>query len=276
MNTPKRFGRIALLILICLANLPSVVISARTARAAVREFAEMEISGEGIGSGTLRFELWPEVAPRTVANFRYLAESGFYDDTAFDRLIPGSMVQGGDPLTRRSKNPRNLAPTYPPNDGSGGPGYFIPDEIRNDPRYAHTRGVLSMVNSTKVEEGIANTGGSRFFIMLGEDPSLNSSHSSFGRMTAESDAFLSRIEGLRNAIDPKTGNTTSVPSTRVSLNRVRISRLFTGVDKPRIIPASYGGRLENPFYKTYIGSTFEIFPTSSNFGTYLSYFLKRE
>jgi peptidyl-prolyl cis-trans isomerase B (cyclophilin B) len=244
MNTPKRLGRTALLILICLANLPSVVISARTARAAVREFAEMEISGEGIGSGTLRFELWPEVAPRTVANFRYLAESGFYDGIALHRLIPGFMVQGGDPLTRFPLT-RFLLTRFADLEsifGSGDPGYVIPDEISGDPRFSHVRGVLSMFN--KNGGGVTNTGSSQFLIMFGEAPDLDQRHAAFGRIIPESEEFLSRIENAETIVNPNTGEK-SKPVKRIAVNKVRMMREFTAPDKPQIVSATYGGKLEN-------------------------------
>jgi cyclophilin family peptidyl-prolyl cis-trans isomerase len=115
--------------------------------------------------GTIRIELLPEVAPKTVENFVKLANEGFYDRTKFHRVIPGFMIQGGDPNTR-GKDPR----TY----GKGGPGYKIPDEFSDLP---HNRGAVSMANA-----GVPNTGASQFFIVHGDATHLDGRHTVFGRV----------------------------------------------------------------------------------------------
>jgi len=115
--------------------------------------------------GTIRFELLPEVAPKTVANFVKLADAGFYDGTQFHRVIPGFMIQGGDPNTK-GKDPRGY--------GKGGPGYKIPDEFTD---LSHTRGIVSMANA-----GYPNTGASQFFIIRGDATHLDGRHAAFGRV----------------------------------------------------------------------------------------------
>lgn len=115
--------------------------------------------------GTIRVELLAHRAPKTVANFETLAGQGFYDGTTFHRVIPGFMVQGGDPLTK-DRDPRN--------DGTGGPGHRVPDEFGAAP---HHRGALSMANT-----GVPNSGGSQFFIVVGDAPQLDGRHSVFGRV----------------------------------------------------------------------------------------------
>lgn len=119
--------------------------------------------------GEIRVELLPELAPKTVANFEKLAAKGFYEGTYFHRVIPGFMIQGGDPNTK-DPDPRN--------DGKGGPGYSIPDEISGE---THTRGMLSMANSGR------NSGGSQFFILHGDAPHLDERHAIFGRVVAGMD-----------------------------------------------------------------------------------------
>jgi hypothetical protein len=94
--------------------------------------------------GEIRIALRSDVAPKTVENFTKLANEKFYDGTTFHRVIPGFMIQGGDPLSK-DRDPRN--------DGAGGPGYKIPDEPNG---LRHRRGVVSMANAG------ANTGGSQF------------------------------------------------------------------------------------------------------------------
>jgi peptidyl-prolyl cis-trans isomerase B (cyclophilin B) len=115
--------------------------------------------------GTIRIELLPEVAPKTVENFVKLANAGFYDGTQFHRVIPGFMIQGGDPNTKQED-----ARTY----GKGGPDYTIEDEFSD---LSHTRGTLSMANS-----GMPNTGRSQFFIIHQDTTHLDGRHAAFGRV----------------------------------------------------------------------------------------------
>ena len=114
---------------------------------------------------TMKGELYPETAPNSVANFVELANSGFYDGAIFHRVIPGFMIQGGDPLGR----------------GTGGPGYSIRGEFArngfNNP-LKHTRGVLSMARSM-----MPNSAGSQFFIMVDDAPYLDGQYAAFGKVT---------------------------------------------------------------------------------------------
>src|ERR1051326_1295600 len=101
--------------------------------------------------GEMVAELWPDVAPNTVENFKKLAKSGFYDGTAFHRIIKGFMAQGGDPLTKD--------PTKESMWGTGDPGYKIKAEFNQK---KHERGVLSMARSADPDSA-----GSQFFICFG-------------------------------------------------------------------------------------------------------------
>ncbi len=112
--------------------------------------------------GIIRAELYPEVAPNTVRNFISLAQKGFYDGTIFHRVIPGFMIQGGDP----------------DGTGMGGPGYEIRGEFtangfQND--LNHSRGVLSMARTAAPDSA-----GSQFFIMTEDAPHLDGQYASFG------------------------------------------------------------------------------------------------
>ena len=114
---------------------------------------------------TMKGELYPEIAPNSVANFVELANSGFYDGVIFHRVIPGFMIQGGDPKGQ----------------GIGGPGYCIKGEFtrngfRNDLK--HTRGVLSMARSM-----MPNSAGSQFFVMVETSPHLDGQYAAFGKVT---------------------------------------------------------------------------------------------
>jgi len=114
--------------------------------------------------GEIRLELLPEIAPQTVANFKSLIETGFYDSTSFHRVIPGFMIQGGDPNSK-DRDPRN--------DGSGGLGHTIPDEFSPLP---HTRGTVAMANKGR------GTASSQFFIVQQDSPHLDGHYTIFGRV----------------------------------------------------------------------------------------------
>src|SRR5690242_10885742 len=98
--------------------------------------------------GDMVIEFWPDVAPKTVENFKKLAKSGFYDGTAFHRIVKGFMVQGGDPLTKDASKEAMW--------GTGDPGYKINAEFNDR---SHVRGVISMARSQD-----PNSAGSQFFI----------------------------------------------------------------------------------------------------------------
>lgn len=121
--------------------------------------------------GTLVAELYPDAAPKAVANFEKLANSGFYDGVKFHRVIPDFVVQGGDPLSRD-------LPAGDRRIGTGGPGWQIDCETSGNP-YKHEVGALSMAHAGK------NTGGSQFFIVLSESNTrhLNGVHTVFGKVT---------------------------------------------------------------------------------------------
>ena len=121
--------------------------------------------------GTLTAELYDKEAPKTVENFEKLANAGFYDGVKFHRVIPGFVVQGGDPLSR------DLA-AGDPRIGTGGPGYKIKCETAGNP-HRHEPGSLSMAHAGK------DTGGSQFFIVLNEESTkhLNGVHTVFGKVT---------------------------------------------------------------------------------------------
>ena len=116
--------------------------------------------------GKIVAELYPEIAPQSVRNFISLASKGFYDGVIFHRVIPGFMIQGGDPQGT----------------GMGGPGYTIKGEFaRNGFRennLRHKRGVLSMARSM-----MPNSAGSQFFIMHADAPHLDGEYAAFGKVT---------------------------------------------------------------------------------------------
>jgi peptidyl-prolyl cis-trans isomerase B (cyclophilin B) len=115
--------------------------------------------------GTMKLKLFPDVAPRHCRNFKKLANSGFYNGTAFHRIIPGFMIQGGD-INSRDNDPKN--------DGQGGPGWKVDAEF-ND--ISHKRGILSMARSRD-----KNSAGSQFFICVADAPHLDRQYTAFGEV----------------------------------------------------------------------------------------------
>ena len=124
-----------------------------------------KVTIEMVDGGVMTGELYEDIAPETVANFVKLAESGFYDGLTFHRVIPGFMIQGGDP----------------DGTGMGGPGYTIKGEFtnngfRNDLK--HTVGALSMARTM-----VPDSAGSQFFIMDKDCPFLDGDYAAFGKIT---------------------------------------------------------------------------------------------
>ncbi|HIX31741.1 MAG TPA: peptidylprolyl isomerase [Firmicutes bacterium] len=152
----------------------------------------------------IKIELYPEIAPNTVNNFISLVKSGFYDGTIFHRVIPGFMIQGGDPEGT----------------GMGGPGYCIKGEFtsngfQNDLR--HTRGVLSMARAMD-----PNSAGSQFFIMVANAPHLDGDYASFG-MVIEGQEEADRIVNVKR-------NWSDKPKTPETMKKVTVETF--GVDYP--------------------------------------------
>ncbi len=128
--------------------------------------------------GDFSVELFADKAPVTVENFVTLAKKGYYDGVIFHRVIPGFMIQGGDPTGT----------------GRGGPGYAIPDEFHPDLRHDQP-GILSMANAGP------NTGGSQFFVTVAATPWLDNRHAVFGKVTAGMEVVEKISMVKRNASD---------------------------------------------------------------------------
>ena len=159
---------------------------ASSAHAAGNPKATIETS-----KGTLVVELYRDKAPKTVENFVTLAKKGFYDRIIFHRVIPGFMIQTGDPTGT----------------GMGGPGYAFADEFSPDLKHAGP-GILSMANSGP------NTNGSQFFITLAATPWLDGKHSVFGKV----------VEGqsVAAAIAAASRDSSDRPLQEIAMKRVTI------------------------------------------------------
>jgi cyclophilin family peptidyl-prolyl cis-trans isomerase len=150
--------------------------------------------------GDITIEFYPAEAPKTVANFIKLAQSGYYDGTKFHRVIKGFMDQGGDPLTKDDSKQAQW--------GTGGPGYTIPDEI--SPSLTNVAGTMAMANT-----GQPNTGGSQFFINAVDNPSLNGGYTVFGKVTAGMDV----VTAINNVpVDSSDRPLTPVVLQSITLN----------------------------------------------------------
>jgi len=143
--------------------------------------------------GNIKIELLPEAAPNHVRNFIKLAGSGFYDGTLFHRIIPGFMIQGGDPESRGNDRSKY---------GTGGPGYMIPAEFNDRP---HVRGTVSMARSQDPDSA-----GSQFFIVVEDATYLDGQYTVFGKV----------VEGMQVAdeIAAQSRDGNDIPLERIEMN----------------------------------------------------------
>ena len=150
-------------------------------------------------AGEMVIEFWPDVAPKTVENFKTLANKGFYDGTCFHRVIKGFMIQGGDPLTKD--------PAKEDIWGTGGPGYTVRAEFNDR---SHVRGVISMARSND-----PNSAGSQFFICHGDPTFLDRQYTAFGKLI-KGDEVLEKI--ATTATHPPDR-----PNQRMGITSIRIA-----------------------------------------------------
>jgi peptidyl-prolyl cis-trans isomerase B (cyclophilin B) len=153
--------------------------------------------------GEMIAEFWPEVAPNTVENFKKLARSGFYDGTAFHRIVKGFMIQGGDPLTKD--------PAKESRYGTGDPGYKIKAEFNDR---SHERGVLSMARSSDPDSA-----GSQFFICLANVSRLDHQYTTFGKII-KGDDVLGKIGDTE--VTTSDSGERSKPTKRVTVESIKI------------------------------------------------------
>jgi len=154
-------------------------------------------------AGEMVVSFWSDVAPKTVENFKKLARAGFYDGTAFHRIVKDFMIQGGDPLTKDPARERSW--------GTGGPGYQIDAEFNDR---SHVRGVISMARSQN-----PNSAGSQFFICLADAKFLDRQYTAFGELIKGEDV-LEQI-GKTPTIAGNSGEQ-SKPVQRVSIESIRL------------------------------------------------------
>ena len=153
--------------------------------------------------GDMVIQFWNDAAPNTVENFKKLARAGFYNGTAFHRIMKGFMIQGGDPLTKDPSKEKQY--------GEGGPDYTIKAEFN---QHKHERGVISMARETEPD-----TAGSQFFICLGAISRLDGKYTTFGRLI-KGDDVLTRIGDT--PVTKNSAGENSKPTKRVVIRDVKI------------------------------------------------------
>ncbi len=149
--------------------------------------------------GKIEFNLLPDLAPETVRNFIKLANSGFYDGTLFHRIIPGFMIQGGDPNTKQPDKSKW---------GQGGPGYSLKAEFSSR---SHLSGIVSMARATDPDSA-----GSQFFIVTTDSTFLNGQYTVFGEVIEGMDVADKIVNLQRDEND--------CPLQEVKMNRVTTSQ----------------------------------------------------
>lgn len=138
------------------------------------ELAKLEYAVIETSKGKMKIKLFPNEAPNTVANFASLAQSGFYNNLNFHRVIAGFVAQGG----------------CPEGSGRGGPGYRIKCELENNP-HKHLKGTLSMAHAGR------DTGGSQFFICFAPQPHLDGEHTVFGQIDPKDKESLAVLDSIK-------------------------------------------------------------------------------
>ena len=134
--------------------------------------------------GNIELKLFPDVAPNHVNNFIDLAQKGFYDGTTFHRVIPGFMIQGGDPNSKQPDKSKH---------GQGGPGYTVKAEFNNKP---HKRGTLSMARAAHPDSA-----GSQFFICVADSSFLDKQYTVFGEVISGMDVADKIVKQPRDKMD---------------------------------------------------------------------------
>ncbi|MDA8105618.1 MAG: peptidylprolyl isomerase [Nitrospiraceae bacterium] len=191
----KVFG--AVMVFLILASTASAEMKSRKfTKEEIKKMAETKAVIE-TKFGNIELKFFPEVAPNHVNNFIELAKKGFYDGTTFHRVIPGFMIQGGDPNSKNADKATH---------GMGGPGYTVKAEFSSRP---HKRGILSMARAAD-----PNSAGSQFFICVADAPFLDRQYTVFGEVVSGMDVVDKIVSQPR---DPRDN-----PNERIEI-KVKVS-----------------------------------------------------
>jgi peptidyl-prolyl cis-trans isomerase B (cyclophilin B) len=180
------FIKIGFVLMACMLYMTSALAEMKHKKFTPEEIKKMSETSAVIetkfGNIDLRFP--PQVAPNHVHNFIELAKKGFYDGTTFHRVIPGFMIQGGDPNTKNPDRSRH---------GMGGPGYTLKAEFNEKP---HKRGTLSMARSASPDSA-----GSQFFLCVADAPFLDGKYTVFGEVVSGMDVADQIVSQARDKMD---------------------------------------------------------------------------
>jgi peptidyl-prolyl cis-trans isomerase B (cyclophilin B) len=173
---------------------------------------------------TVAIELFEDAAPATVANFKKLVNDGFYEGCTIHRAIPGSLVQMGDPLSKRKARDKT---------GTGGPGYTVPAEIRRK----HTKGAIAAARLGDAVNPQRRSNGSQFYVCLKSQPQLDGKYTVFGQV----------IQGLDvlELISNKPADTNDYPIERIKIRKTTLVDRSTlpsptPATKPGAVPPGEG------------------------------------
>jgi cyclophilin family peptidyl-prolyl cis-trans isomerase len=167
MSEARLMKKKVIIFVLCVIIIAGVYLSGCTSNDNTNQVTENPLAVFDTTMGTITMELYMDKTPSTAGNFINLSKSGYYNGTKFHRIAENFMIQGGDP---------NSKDDNPDDDGQGGPGYTIPDEIRSDLK--NLRGTIVMANT-----GAPNSAGSQFFILVVNASWLDGSFTVFGKVT---------------------------------------------------------------------------------------------
>ena len=182
-----------ILLTICLA-----IVGCGTKKENKESVMDKEIAVISTKFGDIKLEFFDEIAPKHVESFKLHAQNGYYDGTIFHRVIPGFMIQGGDPLSKSEDKSRhgtggNAAKYFGIGDENSEPTWVLPAEFSATP---HERGILSMARSQNPDSG-----GSQFFICVADARFLDNQYTVFGKVVSGMDVVDSIVNAPRDARD---------------------------------------------------------------------------
>ena len=182
-----------ILLTICLA-----IVGCGTKKENKESVMDKEIAVISTKFGDIKLEFFDEIAPKHVESFKLHAQNGYYDGTIFHRVIPGFMIQGGDPLSKSEDKSRhgtggNAAKYFGIGDENSEPTWDLPAEFSATP---HERGILSMARSQNPDSG-----GSQFFICVADARFLDNQYTVFGKVVSGMDVVDSIVNAPRDARD---------------------------------------------------------------------------
>jgi len=203
MNRRLLSGLLAATLASAVALAAEAETKANTVDAPKPSAAAKEVAVIKTTAGEMVLEFWSDVAPNTVENFKKLARQGFYDGTAFHRIIKGFMIQGGDPKTKDASKEGEW--------GTGDPGYKIKAEF-NDRK--HVRGVISMARAAHPDSA-----GCQFFLCLDVASSLDNKYTAFGKLIKGEDVLVKIGD---TPVGPSRSGERSKPLQRIGVESIKI------------------------------------------------------